>query len=700
VGTHAEGAAGVTRAVLRRITGAAVVGLSVLPVFRLLDREAVAPSRQVSIDVAQATLNLVAWGAASALLLGLALAIFLPTTRVRNALHSAGDRLLDVSLGTFAAVLASTSTALAIAVERMLYMGFFTNVDEMASVIQARYMAAGALVGSLPGLPEAWLIPNMLMVDIGWVSQFPPSHLLAMALAIKVGLLRYMGPLLLGAFVGLTTLVLPRVLVDNPRTARLASIAVALSPFLVSIGAGGLSHTTAGAAGMLALYTALRSRDGHAGWSILSGLSIGFMVASRPWVGLVLGGVATVGVWGPHWFRRRDEVASGWFARRALGTMAGGVPWAAFLAWYNLRLFGSPLTLGYVKAYGVRHGLGFHPDPWGYSYSLMDALGFTSTDLVTFGLQLLETPIPLVAVVGLWLLTAPHLARGSALLLAWALAPVAANVVYWFHDTRMLYESAPAWIGLAVLAAVRFSQSGWGEKLRPLPRDVALWVSVIAVVTAGVSGIPTRMLSYRWSAEKVARVSMPDFPGAESALVFVHASWNERLSSQLQGAGDMRQDTIITSIRRNSHCELQRYAAARELLVRGGDGSVVLPRIDLLQAAGTPDGMERKVGPNGTRLRLRSNEPFPAECMAELRADRFGTVALAPLLYQGDLPGIEGGKPLFVRDLGPEKNEVLRSFFPARTPYVLAPKGDGTAPEIVPYEEGMQVLWGEVPTGF
>lgn len=80
--------------------------------------------------------------------------------------------------------------------------------------------------------------------------------------------------------------------------------------------------------------------------------------------------------------------------------------------------------------------------------------------------------------------------------------------------------------------------------------------------------------------------------------------------------------------------------------------------------------------------------------MRELEADRFGAVALAPLLWQGDLPEAESGKPLFVRDLGPETNAEIRRLFSGRRAFLFSPLRAGADPEIVPYEEGMRVLWG------
>ena len=80
----------------------------------------------------------------------------------------------------------------------------------------------------------------------------------------------------------------------------------------------------------------------------------------------------------------------------------------------------------------------------------------------------------------------------------------------------------------------------------------------------------------------------------------------------------------------------------------------------------------------------------------EVRSDRNGAVALAPLIWQGDLPGIEEGRPMFVRDFGPEQNRRLLDAHPERQAFVFVPKDPSLPPEIVPYDEAMAQLWGVV----
>lgn len=119
-----------------------------------------------------------------------------------------------------------------------------------------------------------------------------------------------------------------------------------------------------------------------------------------------------------------------------------------------------------------------------------------------------------------------------------------------------------------------------------------------------------------------------------------------------------------------------------------------LPVVDSNPRAGTPAGLERRSADGGTVIRIRTGESLTEECARELASDRFGTVALAPLLWQGDLPGDERGAPMFVRDLGPDKNTLVRAAYPDRAPFVFVPRAAGAAPELVPYDEAMRVLWG------
>ena len=695
----------------RQALGAVLIVFAFVPIYRLMDTSADAPHRRVSVEVAEVTLQLAWWGTIVILLLAWLFARILPSRPVREAGRVLVTWLSKPSATIYALALSGLSLGLSSLTGRFLYRGFFTNVDEIASTLHARYLANGLLAGPIADAPEAWLIPNTLMVPEGWVSQFPPAHLFAMAGLIRMGIPTLLGPIFAAVLVGLLALSLPRLLPDHPGPARVAALLIAVTPFIFFLGGGSMSHVSAGAFGAAVLYAVLRARDGSLWWALAAGAAVGLMVSDRPLVGLVLGTVFTLGLWGPAAFGD-DPRGRAWFLRRAGATVVGGAPFAVFLGWFNQRLYGSPFTLGYVAAFGDRHRLGFHMDPWGYPYSLREAVAFTSSDVLSLGVQLLETPFPVTAVIGLYLLLASRLPRGAGVLAAWAFLPVVTNGYYWFHDVRMLFESAPAWITLGVIAALGLAGGLDGTLNRPgtaegAPRggrtdqehsrdwrgwaaDMTTWAILFGVVGAALWGAPTRWGSYRWSEETLQRITVPSLPTEEPAIVFVHTSWNERLSSRLQGAGGMRQDSVITVLRRNTNCGLHLYALARE--ARG----VSLPEVDLAQVPGMPPDIERPPSPPGATIRTRAGEPFGTACFREVGADRYGAVALAPLVWQGDLPGVEEGRPMFVRDFGPEQNRRLLDAYPERRPFVFVPKDPSLPPEIVPYDEAMAQLWGVV----
>ena len=694
---------------LRQALGAVLIVLAFVPIYRLLDTSVDAPHRRVGVEVAEVTLQLAWWGTIVTLLLAWLLARILPTRPLREAGRVSVIWLSKPSATIYAVTLSGLSFALSVLTGRFLYRGFFTNVDEIASTIHARYLASGLLAGPITDTPEAWLIPNTLMVSEGWVSHFPPAYLFAMAALIRMGVPTLLGPIFAGVLVGLLALSLPKLLPEHPGPARVAALLIAVTPFIFLLGGGSMSHVSASALGAAVLYAALRARDGSVWWGVAAGAAVGLMVSDRPLIGLVLGTVFTLGLWGPAAFGDHPR-GRAWFLRRAGATVLGGAPFAVFLGWFNQRLYGSPFTLGYLAAFGDRHRLGFHMDPWGYPYSLREAVAFTSSDVLSLGIQLLETPFPVTAVIGLYLLLAPRLPRGAGVLAAWAFLPVMANGYYWFHDVRMLFESAPAWITLGVIAALGLAGGLGGtldgpgaaegapgggptdqehsRDLRGWAADMTTWAILFSVVGAAVWGAPTRWGSYRWSEETLQRITVPSLPTEEPAIVFVHTSWNERLSSRLQGAGGMRQDSVITVLRRNTNCGLHLYALARDPPARG----VSLLEVDLDQLPGTPPDIERPPSPPGATVRTRAGEAFGIACLREVGSDRFGAVALAPLVWQGDLPGVEEGRPMFVRDFGPEQNRRLLDAYPERQPFVFVPKDPSLPPEIVPYDEAMALL--------
>ena len=566
-----------------RSLGIVLILLAFTPAFRLLDSPGEAPFRQTSVAVAEATLQFAWWGTILTLLTAALLALLLPTDRLRTITQRFAAALCRPSRGVWAGVLAAVGTTLAACVAFGLFGGLLTNVDEFATVLHARYLAHGLLAGPTFSLPEFWLIPNTLVVPEGWVSQYPPTHLLALAAMERLGIPLLLGPLAFGAMAGFVALSLMRLMPEHPAEARIASLLVATCPLLFFLGGGLLTHVTTGALIGATLYAVLRARDGSAWWAVAAGGTIGLAVADRPLVGLVLGTVFTVGVWAPAGLGRRP-LRLRWLSARVAGTAAGGLPIAILLGWFNQRLFGSPLTLGYLAAFGDRHRLGFHVDPWGSYYGLSDALAFTSSDVLAVGVQLLETPFPATALIGVALLSGVRLSRSMGLLLAWAFLPVLANGYYWFHSARMLFEAAPAWVALYVLAAAylaRPSEPGQARRLAVLGRDTCAWALALGTAFAVGWNVPARWSSYAWDPD-TSGAHHPAAPADRPALHRLRSYVLERTpGGHTPGRG------------RDATGQRDRRPAAQYAMrtrpVFGGEGSARARRARCAPSSGGPD---------------------------------------------------------------------------------------------------------------
>ena len=366
--------------------------------------------------------------------------------------------------------------------------------------------------------------------------------------------------------------------------------------------------------------------------------------------------------------------------------LLGGLPGALALGLYNARLFGDPLLLGYDVAFGPAHGLGLHRDPWGAVYGVREMLAYSGFDLMALGSHLLELPISAVGLVGVWLLSAHPIPRGAVVLLAWALLPVLGNAFYWHHGyhlgPRMLFEAAPAWCLLAVLAWAGLASAGG--------RGGAFfaWLALVAVPAGLVLDLPHRVAASRWSDDAVARATVPVVSDSTPSLVFVHGSWPGRVAARLAGAG-MRRDSIETALRRNDLCRVDAYARALEA------GARDLPSVDFEALPGSPPGLRSVEVAPGAFARIDPAVAPDVQCSREASADRLGTLELEPLIWQTAIPGVDDGSPLLFRDLGPAANARVRARYPERTAWLQRTPGPRN---LLPYEEAELEMWGE-PTG-
>lgn len=673
-----------------RVAGVVLLALVLLPVYRLLDRPDAGRFLRGSLAAAELSRSMLLLGSFIAIAVAILASRVLDPSAIDRTLARLGKRLVAIPTPWFAGGLALIAAALTLAFSLVVLDGKPNLIDSMVQLVHARFIAAGHLAGPADQFLEFWQLPNSLVTPNGWVSQYPPGYLFFLAAGLRLGMVQLVGPFFAGLTVLFTALAAERLLREDTVTARLGAVMLCFSPFLMGLAGAFMNHIGAAAFTSASIYFAVRSRDdGRLRWALLTGAAVGGVFSIRPLTAVVAAAVVAV-VW-----LANDSPASGLrivsFLRRALAALVGISPVLAAVAAYNQHFFGSPLTFGYVASLGPLVGPGFHRDPTGALYGPVQALGFTSSDLVTFSLYLLETPIPAVLVAGLFLMLAKRFSVGVRVIAIWALLPVAANALYWHHGIfmgpRMLNESAPPWALLTAIAAIGLvrlipSERMWGNYS---PR-AALTLTFALSWMAGLLYLgPQRLASYggQWM-ERSLEVPRGDRP----LLVFVHGAWTGRVAMRLVAHG-MRLDSLEAAIRQNTTCDSHNYSLWYSS--RAADRAREAPPLDFSFVPRNPPPQVRIAA--GDDIRAKPGVPLSRECLREVASDTLGIVDVGPLLWQGDLPGLGGEGPMFVRDMGPEANARLIQKYPERVPAVLLRPRDDQPPKLFPYAEGMNLLW-------
>jgi hypothetical protein len=157
----------------------------------------------------------------------------------------------------------------------------------------------------------------------------------------------------------------------------------------------------------------------------------------------------------------------------------------------------------------------------------------------------------------------------------------------------------------------------------------------------------------------------------------------------------MRLDSLEAALRQNTTCDSDRYARwySTPAAERGP-----APPLDFSIVPRDPPPLMRIAEED--EIRVRPGVQLSPECLREVASDTLGIVDVGPLLWQGDLPGLETKGRMYVRDMGPEANARLISKYPERVPLMLLRLRDDQPPTLVPYQDGIKALWpGGVGSG-
>ncbi|MFL5510177.1 MAG: ArnT family glycosyltransferase [Gemmatimonadaceae bacterium] len=673
-----------------RAAGVVLLPLVAVPFYRLAAGPGSDRIAGDVVDAADVARTLLLLGTLITLTLGVLASKVIDPQRVESRVANAGRWLVSIRLPVYAASLAALSALLCLAFSEFVLHGKPNLIDAMVQLTQARYVAAGRLSGPVDAFSEFWYLPNSIVTSNGWVSQYPPGHVLLLAAGMAIGSPALTGAILVAITVFFSALAAELLFPDDRAVARVGALMLALSPFLLGLAGAFMNHVAAAAFISIAVYCALKSAE-SAGfmWAMVTGAAVGVVFSIRPLTAIVAAlVVATIWMWWPGDIR----TASRALPKQVLGAVIGIAPLIIGVAAYNRHFFGSPLRFGYSALVGPLVNPGFHRDPSGHMYGAVQALEYTSSDLTTLSMYLLESPIPACAVVALFLILSRRLSRGTKIVACWALLPILANALYWHHGffmgPRMMNEWTASWVLLSAVAAV-----GLVRMISPRAQFSGYSIRAgvaIAFLLAWITGIvylgPQRLARYGGSFLASSRIEVPA-PRAPS-LVFVHGGWSTRIATRLSSHG-LRGDSLEAAMALNPTCDVQTFANWYAAPANARAGSAPPLNFDF-SSGSRPERMEIAKGDD---IRLNQNQPLSQPCLAQVASDTLGIIDIAPLSWQYDLPGLARSGAMVVRDMGPADNAKLIARYPDRVPMMLLRRVKEGSPELLRYDDAVKLLW-------
>jgi cytochrome b len=601
--------------------------------------------------------NVTAWGIGLALVLVAAaaagrLAKGLPARRIGTGLR--------LSSPLFLSLLAVGLAAWSVYTMRSVFASNPVLIDEMAQLFHAHVFASGRLAAPPPEPAAAFLIQHTWITDAGWVSLYPPGHPLALAIGMVLGAEWLVDPMLGGVCVFLVYLVAKGLY--GPKTARIAAFLWAISAWVMFMSASYMNHVTATtlALGCWAFVWAPRPlpRPWHV---VAAGFCLAAVAATRP-LDAVAAGLPVL-VWIVA--RRRWAVVP-WMA-------LGMLPVFVAFGYFNWRLFGGPLTLGYNALYGSELNLGFGIDPWGRAFTPLVALANLAVAMRRLHLFLYEWPIPALLPLGLWAIAGRQRRLADAIVVVGLLAVPALYFFYWhsgyYPGPRFYYAAAP----FLVIGTARAWRWGWGlarRSFRPWWRgDVALVSAAVIVLIWGWAGVlPARFAAFRTGLATLKLHPERDLAARSmgQALVIVPERWGSRLVVSLWELG-IRPGLAERAFNWLDACDLQRFVdAARATHLSAEEAT---RRVEAAMRA-SPVQVPRSPGSPDETLHLRTDRPLDPACQREVQRDQAGFTLFGYLAWRNAI-GVRSGL-VFARDLY-DRNAELFARYPGWAVWRYAP---------------------------
>jgi len=353
------------------------------------------------------------------------------TRRLGSAESAGPGRVLD----PFAVVCALAVTVLCAGLAVGVYERLPHVPDEIVYLLQARYFAEGMLQLPPPPVAAAFDV-DLLFYEPGRVfSPLPPGWPALLAVGVAVGAPWLVNPLLSGACVLLLHALMRRL--DTPRTARVATLLLATSPWFLFLGMSLMTHTATLACALAAALGIAVARARSVAWpAAAAGVGVGIIGLIRPLEGLAV--ALVLGVWSltarHRWFRLLPSAA---LTAVTIAVTALHLPYNAALTGVARRF---PIMMYVDKYYAPgANDMGFGPDrgmgwggldPWP-GHGVRDVLLNSLLNGAALNLEMFAWAT------GSLLLLAALVCSGRLRRMDWAMLGVIALVVglhafYWF----------------------------------------------------------------------------------------------------------------------------------------------------------------------------------------------------------------------------------------------------------------------------
>ncbi len=277
--------------------------------------------------------------------------------------------------------------------------------DEVAYLIQAKYLAAGRLWMASPPVPDAFSVDLFSMDATRWYSAFPPGWPALLAIGVALGVPWVVNPVLGAANVLLAFRCMK--FIQDERTAALSAFLLAVSPWHLLMAMSFMSHTASLTVALLATYSTLRARaDNGWRWGLSAGCFIGLASVNRPLEGVALAAFLSAVALG---FPRGP-----WRLQLPFVMGVGALVSGATGLWYNRAMTGHLLRFPVEEYFKATYG----PGRYEIGFGSTRGLGWPGLD-----------PIPGHGVIDVGINTLLNLFQLNTELLGWSMGSLAVVVV-------------------------------------------------------------------------------------------------------------------------------------------------------------------------------------------------------------------------------------------------------------------------------